>query len=163
MTRNVQILMGEYHSCIESVSDGHLKKIILYGSYARGDYTAGSDYSSSWSNALIFETLIPQVESIKLSSHYNSGIHIKNQFPSIPHPFPGRCNMKSAFQIRILRIGNRGSDRIMNLAEICILHNDFKSADLILRHIKFCNNLCVFSAAAAVAPAYHDCVFANYF
>ncbi|MDD2957262.1 MAG: nucleotidyltransferase domain-containing protein [Lachnospiraceae bacterium] len=43
MPGTIQTLLSEYLSEIQKVYGYHLKSIILYGSYARGDYTADSD------------------------------------------------------------------------------------------------------------------------
>jgi predicted nucleotidyltransferase len=43
MQENMKQLMKEYRVAIEAVSDQHIQKVILYGSYARGDFRADSD------------------------------------------------------------------------------------------------------------------------
>lgn len=43
MSWDIEKIMKEYHSCIENISEGHVKRMILYGSYARGDYRKDSD------------------------------------------------------------------------------------------------------------------------
>ena len=43
MSQAVQSLLSGYLSAIRKIYGSHLKQVILYGSYARGDYTAESD------------------------------------------------------------------------------------------------------------------------
>lgn len=43
MPNNIKILLMEYLSEIRTIYGKHLKSVILYGSYARGDYTSDSD------------------------------------------------------------------------------------------------------------------------
>ncbi len=43
MPLNVKKLLYLYRKELEAVSDGHMKRIILYGSYARGDFKPDSD------------------------------------------------------------------------------------------------------------------------
>jgi predicted nucleotidyltransferase len=43
MLDNIKQLLREYRNEIEKVSDNHIKKVILFGSYARGDYNNNSD------------------------------------------------------------------------------------------------------------------------
>lgn len=43
MTQKMQILMEQYVSEIKKIYGSHLCKIILYGSYARGDFRPDSD------------------------------------------------------------------------------------------------------------------------
>lgn len=43
MPKKIEELLKEYRREIENVSDHHIKKVILYGSYARGDYNRDSD------------------------------------------------------------------------------------------------------------------------
>lgn len=43
MPKKIEDLLKEYRREIENISDNHIKKIILYGSYARGDYSQDSD------------------------------------------------------------------------------------------------------------------------
>ena len=43
MPMAIQTLLSEYLSEIQKIYGIHLKSVILYGSYARGDYTADSD------------------------------------------------------------------------------------------------------------------------
>lgn len=43
MPQTIQSLMECYVKEIQKIYGSHLKQIILYGSYARGDYTADSD------------------------------------------------------------------------------------------------------------------------
>lgn len=40
---NVKIIIEEFTSKVSSLFENHLKKIILYGSYARGDFNKDSD------------------------------------------------------------------------------------------------------------------------
>jgi predicted nucleotidyltransferase len=43
MQENALQLLRKYRRAIESVSDKHIKKVILFGSYARGDFRDDSD------------------------------------------------------------------------------------------------------------------------
>lgn len=43
MSKTVQSLLHQYLLEIQKIYGTHLKSVILYGSYARGDYTADSD------------------------------------------------------------------------------------------------------------------------
>jgi predicted nucleotidyltransferase len=43
MQENALQLLRKYRRVIESVSDKHIKKVILFGSYARGDFRDDSD------------------------------------------------------------------------------------------------------------------------
>lgn len=43
MPKSVQALLFEYLSKIQKIYGSHLKSVILYGSYARDDYTSDSD------------------------------------------------------------------------------------------------------------------------
>jgi predicted nucleotidyltransferase len=43
MQGNALQLLRKYRRAIESVSDKHIKKVILFGSYARGDFRDDSD------------------------------------------------------------------------------------------------------------------------
>lgn len=43
MPQTIQILLTQYLSEIKKIYGPHLKTVILYGSYARGDYTSDSD------------------------------------------------------------------------------------------------------------------------
>mgnify|MGYP002529782648 CR=1 FL=1 len=43
MSEQMDQLLGEYRKAVESISDMHIKKILLYGSYARGDFNIDSD------------------------------------------------------------------------------------------------------------------------
>lgn len=43
MPMTIQTLLSEYLTEIQRIYGSHLKRVILYGSYARGDYTADSD------------------------------------------------------------------------------------------------------------------------
>lgn len=43
MSKTVQSLLFQYLSDIQKIYGSHLKNVILYGSYARGDYTENSD------------------------------------------------------------------------------------------------------------------------
>lgn len=43
MSQTIQGLMEQYVSEIKKIYGAHLRQIILYGSYARGDYGADSD------------------------------------------------------------------------------------------------------------------------
>lgn len=43
MPKNIQSLLTEYLSEIQKIYGSHLKSVILYGSYARGDFTPDSD------------------------------------------------------------------------------------------------------------------------
>lgn len=43
MTHNMEILLEQYIAEISKIYGEHLKKVILYGSYARGDFHSGSD------------------------------------------------------------------------------------------------------------------------
>ena len=39
----IKIILDEVKKCLEEIYGDKLKRIILYGSYARGDFTDGSD------------------------------------------------------------------------------------------------------------------------
>lgn len=43
MPLNIEGLLHLYHEQLEAVSNGHMKRMILYGSYARGDFKPDSD------------------------------------------------------------------------------------------------------------------------
>lgn len=43
MPKTIQGLMQQYVSCVQEIYGSHLRKVILYGSYARGDYNSESD------------------------------------------------------------------------------------------------------------------------
>ena len=43
MPKIIQSLLADYLSEIQKIYGSHLKSVILYGSYARGDYTPDSD------------------------------------------------------------------------------------------------------------------------
>ena len=43
MPKTIQTLLADYLADIRKIYGNHLKTVILYGSYARGDYTADSD------------------------------------------------------------------------------------------------------------------------
>ena len=43
MPQAVESLLSDYLSAIRRIYGMHLKRVVLYGSYARGDYTAESD------------------------------------------------------------------------------------------------------------------------
>ena len=43
MTRSTESLLEQYIENIKGIYGDHLKRVILYGSYARGDYNEGSD------------------------------------------------------------------------------------------------------------------------
>lgn len=43
MPKSIQSLLADYLTEIQKIYGSHLKRVILYGSYARGDYTPDSD------------------------------------------------------------------------------------------------------------------------
>lgn len=43
MPQTIQTLLNRYLSEVKKIYGAHLKSVILYGSYARGDYTPDSD------------------------------------------------------------------------------------------------------------------------
>ena len=43
MPNNVQLILNEFIEEVKKILDVRLKKVFLYGSYARGDYNNGSD------------------------------------------------------------------------------------------------------------------------
>ena len=43
MPMTIKTLLADYLAEIQKIYDLHLKSVILYGSYARGDYTPESD------------------------------------------------------------------------------------------------------------------------
>lgn len=43
MPEQIKCILQLYRKKLETISDGHIKKIVLYGSYARGDFKEGSD------------------------------------------------------------------------------------------------------------------------
>ena len=43
MPKTIHTLFTQYLSEVQKIYGSHLKRVILYGSYARGDYTADSD------------------------------------------------------------------------------------------------------------------------
>ena len=43
MPMNIQALLSGYLTGLQQIYKSHLKSVILYGSYARGDYTVDSD------------------------------------------------------------------------------------------------------------------------
>lgn len=47
MPKNIQSILTEYLAEIQKIYGSHLKSVILYGSYARGDFTSDSDVDLS--------------------------------------------------------------------------------------------------------------------
>ena len=43
MSTNTKILLEQYTEILQKIYGNHLRRVILYGSYARGDYTKDSD------------------------------------------------------------------------------------------------------------------------
>ena len=43
MPRSIRVLLMQYLTELQKIYGSHLKSVILYGSYARGDYTPDSD------------------------------------------------------------------------------------------------------------------------
>ena len=43
MQKTIQSLLPQYLAEVQQIYGPHLKSVILYGSYARGDYTEDSD------------------------------------------------------------------------------------------------------------------------
>ncbi|HJB01066.1 MAG TPA: nucleotidyltransferase domain-containing protein, partial [Candidatus Mediterraneibacter merdavium] len=43
MPESLEGLLQEYRAKLQNVSEEHIKKVILYGSYARGDFQKDSD------------------------------------------------------------------------------------------------------------------------
>ena len=43
MPQTIQTLLTQYLSEVQKIYGAHLKSVILYGSYARGDYSSDSD------------------------------------------------------------------------------------------------------------------------
>lgn len=43
MSQSIRILLMQYLTELQKIYGSHLKSVILYGSYARGDYTPDSD------------------------------------------------------------------------------------------------------------------------
>lgn len=43
MSQSMRTLMEQYIVCVQGIYGSHLRKVILYGSYARGDYGPDSD------------------------------------------------------------------------------------------------------------------------
>ena len=43
MPKTLERLLQEYRTKLQDVSEEHIKKVILYGSYARGDFKTDSD------------------------------------------------------------------------------------------------------------------------
>ena len=43
MSRSMMTLMGQYVAQVQKIYGSHLRKVILYGSYARGDFEQNSD------------------------------------------------------------------------------------------------------------------------
>ena len=43
MFTNTKILLEQYTEILQKIYGNHLRRVILYGSYARGDYTKDSD------------------------------------------------------------------------------------------------------------------------
>ena len=43
MSTNTKILLEQYTEILQKIYGDHLRRVILYGSYARGDYTKDSD------------------------------------------------------------------------------------------------------------------------
>ena len=42
MTNQMQSLISEYVAAVQKIYGPHLKQVLLYGSYARGDFTKDS-------------------------------------------------------------------------------------------------------------------------
>ena len=43
MSQSIRVLLMQYLTELQKIYGSHLKSVILYGSYARGDYTPDSD------------------------------------------------------------------------------------------------------------------------
>lgn len=72
MSATVQSLLHQYLTEIQKIYGTHLKSVILYGSYARGDYTADSDIDIMILVDLPNESLDYYLESLsELGFQYN--------------------------------------------------------------------------------------------
>lgn len=72
MSAAVQSLLHQYLTEIQKIYGTHLKSVILYGSYARGDYTADSDIDIMILVDLPDESLDYYLESLsELGFQYN--------------------------------------------------------------------------------------------
>ena len=72
MPKTIQSLLPQYLSEIQKIYGSHLKSVILYGSYARGDYTEDSDIDIMILVDLPDEELDGYVDSLsELGFQYN--------------------------------------------------------------------------------------------
>lgn len=72
MPKTIQSFLPQYLSEIQKIYGSHLKSVILYGSYARGDYTEDSDIDIMILVDLPDEKLDDYVDSLsELGFQYN--------------------------------------------------------------------------------------------
>lgn len=71
MPTKIRQLLQSYRQQLEAVSNGHIKKVILYGSYARGDNRPDSD---------IDIMILVDVKDSALSSYENKFLDVTYDF-----------------------------------------------------------------------------------
>ena len=77
MPQTIQTLLNQYLSEVKKIYGAHLKRVILYGSYARGDYTADSDIDIMLLVDLLPEDMDAYSDALsELGYEYLSLIHI---------------------------------------------------------------------------------------
>lgn len=81
MPNRVSILLQEYVAVVKKIYSGSLKKVLLYGSYARGDYSSESDID-------IMILVDVDEDEIKLKGHmlsdYTFDINYENDVKIMP-------------------------------------------------------------------------------
>ena len=63
MATEMQNLITEYVTAVKKIYGNHLKQVILYGSYARGDYTKDSDVDIMLLVDLLYAFLDPRIRA----------------------------------------------------------------------------------------------------
>ena len=94
MPVTIQSLLNQYIEALTKIYGTHLKSVILYGSYARGDYTRDSDigikhiakseeHFKKWVSAYPFYSNVEK-EEVKLNRNIRKGTIY---FPTAPYVF----------------------------------------------------------------------------
>ena len=72
MPQTIQTLLTQYLSEVQKIYGAHLKSVILYGSYARGDYSSDSDVDIMLLVDLTPEEMDPYSDALsELGYEYN--------------------------------------------------------------------------------------------